>query len=724
MRDNQRRFWPAMMLSIAAVFAAWWRLRPRPTRSVERLPALPAPAPQVVTPVSVAPAATPVTPPVTSAAPAASAVIEATVWFIPASAVCAAAAVVVGTAQQTVFHALTPIFIAAVVGMLGIWLSVTTWLKQNPARQWPRWPWRFTGLGAAMVVAFIAADLNYNAAAEDLSLQVGSTLLWLAAVVLAFASAWQRHDRVAAGVADQPIARWEVIVLIALLIFAFAVRFIDLEHIPRMMLGDETKYGVAARELVDLRQVKPFTTGSDGHWNFYLQIIGLFIQLFGSTLTALRLPSVLAGMLSLIATWAVVRQLWNRRAALIAVALLAAFHHHIHFSRVGFNSIDDPLFSMLAFACVWLAWRTGRRRAWLMAALATGLSQYFFVGGRLVLIQLAVLAVFWLLSKPHRVREQALNIAVAVTAFVVMVTPIVYFMAVSPDDYMSSLNTKNIYRSGWMTITMELTQQSETAVLWGQVRDVVTSFTFGSDEAFYWNQTILTPLMTILAVIGLGYCVAHLREDRYFWLLSALALLILFGGILMVSPSAGSHRLLGSGPLIYAAIAVILDRAWRWAEQHVRWPKLIALAGVIAVALLMVADARTYFVDYLTKNELHSPDIPLNLIHRYILDIDARTAPQPIRLACVGLNADYCHGTNLVYLAQPFLARADIVTDLPSVADVQPPDNRPLFVIVNASLTTEVQQAEQRYPGAVRRNFDDNFGNPLYAVFEVAPLSP
>jgi len=649
---------------------------------------------------------------------------DATLWFILASLVCAAAAIVVGTAQQAVFHALTPFFIAAVVGMLGTWLSVTTWLKQNSARQWPRWLWRFIGLGAGIVLAFVAADLNYNSAAEDLPLQVGSTLLWLAAVVVAFASAWQRHDRVAVEVTDQPIARWELVVLIGLLIFAFAVRFVDLEHIPRMMLGDETKYGVAARELVDLRQVKPFTTGSDGHWNFYLQIIGLFIQLFGSTLTALRLPSVLAGMLSLIATWAVVRQLWNRRAALIAVALLAAFHHHIHYSRVGFNSIDDPLFSTLAFACVWLAWRTGRRRAWLLAALATGLSQYFFVGGRLVLIQLAALAVFWLIGNARRVREQALNIAVAITAFVVMIIPILYFWAVSPDDYMSSLNTKNIYRSGWMTITMELTHQSETAVLWGQVRDVVTSFTFGSDEAFYWNQTILTPLMTILAVIGLGYCAAHLNEDRYFWLISALSLLILFGGILMVSPSAGSHRLLGSGPLIYGSIAVIIDRAWHWAKQRVRWPKLIALAGVIAVALLMLADARTYFVDYLTNKELNSPDVPLNLIHRYILDIDARTAPQPIRLACVGLNADYCHGTNLVYLAQPFLARADIVTDLPAVADVQPPDTRPLFVIVNASLTAEVQQAEQRYPGAIRHNLNDNQGNPLFAAFEVAPLSP
>ncbi|HEY4724309.1 MAG TPA: glycosyltransferase family 39 protein, partial [Anaerolineae bacterium] len=369
-------------------------------------------------------------------------------------------------------------------------------------------------------------------------------LLWLLAVGLAFAAAWQRSDPSTVKLTE-PITRGEVIILIAIVALAFALRAIDLEHIPGVVLGDETKYAVAARYLTEHQQIKPFTTGSDGHWNFYLQIIGLFLQLCGQTITAMRLPSVLAGTLGIVALYAVVRQLWGRRPALIAAALMATYHQNIHYSRVGFNSIDDPLFLALVFACVWLAWRTGRRRAWLMTALAVGLSQYFFVGGRLVLLQLGALAVFWLITDRRRVRAQALNIALAISVFACIITPILYFWAVHPDDYMASLNTKNIYRSGWLAATAEATKQDYAEVLWGQLRDVLTSFSFGSDEGFYWAQPMLTPLMSILAVIGLAYCVAHSREGPYFWIVSSLALVILFGGILMVSPTAGSHRLLG-----------------------------------------------------------------------------------------------------------------------------------------------------------------------------------
>ena len=565
------------------------------------------------------------------------------------------------------------------------WIATTTWLKRDATRAWPAWLWRFSGLFAALIISFIAADINFNASELDRTGQLGSTLLWIAAIVIAMAAAWRRAEP-ASVKPTEPITRVEIVVLLAIVALAFALRVVNLEHIPSLLLGDETKYAVAARNLYEAGQIKPFTTGTDGHWNFYLQIIGLFLQVFGPTIAAIRMPSVLAGTLGIVATYAVVRQLWGRRPALIAAALLATFPHNIHYSRVGFNSIDDPFFSMLVFGCVWLAWRTGRRRVWLMAAFAIGLSQYFFVGGRLVLIQLAVLAVFWLIMERRRVREQALNIALAVGVFICIVAPILYFIVVRPDDYMGSLNGKNIYRSGWLAEQMQATNKTEVDVLWGQLRDVITSFSFGSDEGFYWGQPILSPLMTILVVIALGYFVAHSREGPYFWIVSALALLVVFGGILMVSPTAGSHRLLGSGPLMYSAVAVTLDRAWHWAET--RWPHKIpiALAGTVAIGLLMIADARVYFVDYLTKNEPHSPEAKLNLVQRYVIDIGLRTDPQSVQIVCVGLNSDYCRGTTIDLLARPLLARADIITDVPRVADVPPPNQRPQFIIINAAL--------------------------------------
>ena len=597
--------------------------------------------------------------------------------------------------QAPTFHNLASIFDLTAIGFALGGIITIGWRLRTRARHWPLWSWRFSGLCATIILAFVAADTNFHATELEPDKQLVSPLLWVLAVIVAFASAWPRHAERA--VDEAPATRREVIALIGIVALAFALRTIDLDQIPRLVLGDETKYSVAAEYLTTHVITKPFTTGTDGHWNLYLMITGMFVQLFGASVAAIRLPSAIAGTLSVVATYAVVRQLWGRRPALIAAALLTTYHHHLHFSRVGFNSIDDPLFSMLVFACLWLAWRTGRRRAWLMTALAAGLSQYFFVGGRLVLIQMVVMAVFWLITNPRRVRTQALNIALATGVFVCIVTPILYFIVIRPDDYMGSLNNKNIYRSGWLQAQMQATGQSEGEVLLDQFTGVLTAAFIGSDESFYWQQAMLTPIMSVLAVLALLYFIRRIRAGPYFWLISALVLLFVFGGLLVVSPTAGAHRLLGSGPLIYAAIAVLLDRALSRLEQWWFQPRRAAAAGAVLVALLMIADLHYYFVDYLNNHELDSPEVAANDVHRYLIGVQSRFTQGPIEIACVGFNANYCQGTNLQYLAPQLLARAEVLTDLGAIASVPPPGVQPQIVIINSALGDEIQRAQQRY---------------------------
>ncbi len=719
-----RRIFSGALLASAAALAIWWRFRSR-LKSRFDWPVPPTPAPVPVTAPSPTISSAPVvdlrpveTGRASSIASRFSTPWSAALWFAAAIAVCLAAALAMSSTQAIEFHDWASMFIVAAAGLALGAIVVVRQLHRDRARVWPLWLWRFIGVFAAIIVAFIAADINFYAADFEPEKQLTSTLLWVLAVIVAVGAVWPRREARAAR--EEPLARQEVFALIGIITLAFALRVIDLDHLPRMLSGDETKYGLVAEYLTGHQVTKPFITGADGHWNLYFMITGVFIQMFGATVAALRLPSVIAGTLSIVATYAVVRQLWGRRPAFIAAALLTTFHHHLHFSRIGVNSIDDPLFSMLVFGCLWLAWRTGRRSAWLMMALAAGLSQYFFVGGRLVLIQAAVMGVFWLITNPRRVRAQALNIALAIGVFICIVTPIAYFIVKSPDDYLGSLNNKNIYRSGWVQAQMQATGQSEGEVLLGQFRAVITSFSITSDEAFYWRQAILTPAMSGLAALALLYFIRRIREESYFWLVSALTLLIVLGGILIVSPTAGSHRLLGSGPLIYGAIAVLLDRVLSRLERWRLRPRWVAAIGTVVVAALMIGDASYYVVGYIDGNELYSPEVRLDVVHRYVIGLDARY-PGPLELVCVGLNSDYCGGTNLQYLVPQLLARAEVLTDITSAADVPPPDHRPQIVIVTVELADEIQHMQQRYPTVEAQAHDGPRGELEFTSFEVPP---
>lgn len=586
---------------------------------------------------------------------------------------------------------------------------------------WPRWTWRFTGLVALSAVALLAVN-GQVFAADNSGEDSGSAIAWLLAAGGAIAIAWQPGEKRTPE--EPPATRWEVFALIGLTALAFALRAVALDRIPAMILGDETKYAVAGRYLVDNGIVKPLITGTDGHWNLWLSMIGIFLRMFGQSVAAMRLPSAVAGTLLIPTTYAVARLLWGRRTALIVAALLVTFPHQLHYSRVGFNSVFDPLFTMLVFGWLWLAWRTGRRSAWLLTAFSAGLAQYFFVGGRLVLIEAAVLGLYWLITSPRQVRMQALNIALALGAFICIVMPNIYFAMVHPDEYFSSINVKNIYRSGWMQSEMQTTGLTEADLLWQQFQGVYGSFVRESDEAFYWQQTILTPMMAVLAGLALIYFVLHIRAGPYFWVLTSLALLILFGGVLVVSPSAGSHRLLGSGPFIYLAIAVLIDRALVQADRIIRRPRLVAVIGTIIVVALAAADARYYFVDYLTNHELDSPEVNLNLVNRYLIDVQARLDQRPLQIVCVGFNADYCRGTTLHLLAPELFTHAEIIDSDPASVDITPLDNQMQVLIVNAALADRVEAARQRHPGIEPETHYDPRGNPVFVSYELLPPAP
>jgi hypothetical protein len=221
----------------------------------------------------------------------------------------------------------------------------------------------------------------------------------------------------------------------------------------------------------------------------------------------------------------------------------------------------------------------------------------------------------------------------------------------------------------------------------------------------------------------LAYLVRRIREGPSFWLVSSLALVLLFGGLLTVAPLAGGHRLLGAGPLIYLAVAVLLDRALQLIERLLPRPRLLAVIGTLAVAALMIADANYYFTGYIGGKELTSPEVAGNLVFRYLIEAYHGWQEQPLDIACVGYNSDFCSGSRLRYFAPQVLAESTVVDDLATVASVPPPAGRPQIVIINTALTQEVQYARQRYDPIVPQVHYSSGLGWVFVSFEIPPLT-
>jgi 4-amino-4-deoxy-L-arabinose transferase-like glycosyltransferase len=415
-----------------------------------------------------------------------------------------------------------------------------------------------------------------------------------------------------------------------------------------------------------------------------------------------------------------VRLLWNRRAAWLAAALLAASHLSIHFSRNAMNNIYDALFLPLVFGCVWLGWKTGRRRAWLMAGLALGLSQYFYIGSRVLLIQLGVLGVFWLITERRRVKTQLLNIGLAAGVFATSVMPIVYWAVLHPNEYLTRFSATNIFSNGWFELAMQTQRVGPIEILWNQLLDTVRVFVAGPDGLFYVGQALWSPLMSIVAVLSLVYLLHRWREDRSFFVLSSLGLILLIGGVFIMSPMVGAQHFVGTTPLIALSVGVLIDQGISRGNQ--RWPKprVWATVGTAMVAGLMLADADYYFGHYIQAGTINTGDMEWAMkIGEYLHDIESDAAAENYQIVCVSTEFSCDHST-VHFLAPRLGEHTQTVPGPISSLAIEQSRNSRLILIIAGYLPDDIQAAEKRYPGAQRLDHVGLHNDLLFVSFEVA----
>ena len=142
------------------------------------------------------------------------------------------------------------------------------------------------------------------------------------------------------------------LLLISILFLAFILRFWNLGKVPISPDWDEVALGYNAYSLIQ--------TGRDEYGKFLPVILRSFddykpalytyltippVYLFGLNVFAVRLPSAIFGVLAVLATFYLVRELFKRDNLALGTALfLAISPWHLQFSRVGFEAnIGDAL---------------------------------------------------------------------------------------------------------------------------------------------------------------------------------------------------------------------------------------------------------------------------------------------------------------------------------------------------------------------------------------------
>jgi 4-amino-4-deoxy-L-arabinose transferase-like glycosyltransferase len=391
----------------------------------------------------------------------------------------------------------------------------------------------------------------------------------------------------------------ELLLVLGLVAVAFGVRLYALGHFPYPWSGDEATVGMAAQEIIRSHTVDIFNAGWSGNPfpAFYLTVVSVYV--LGGSILAVRVASALVGALTVLFLYLLAKELFDRRTALIAAGFLITFPVHLQFSRVGVLTVQDGFFVTFVLWLVIRAVRKDRLAPYLWAGIATGVTLYAYVGGRLVLALAFAALAFVVARRPGFFRSHLRHLGTFLAATVLTVAPMAVFFMQHLQDFNSRFSQVSIIQSGWLAAQLATTGRSLGAILMDQVTRSTLVYIAQPAYAGFFNspEPYLTFVGSLLFLIGMGVAFQRLRDVPFTLLLTWFWSVVMIGGVLTIGPPANT-RMIMTAPAVALFLALGLAKLMDLLA-YVRVPDLwqSRLSAVIVVALV-VQNGFFYFGPY------------------------------------------------------------------------------------------------------------------------------
>jgi hypothetical protein len=342
-----------------------------------------------------------------------------------------------------------------------------------------------------------------------------------------------------------------VLAATAVLLLAALMRFVLLQDVPPGLAQDEVLDADIAQFIWQGQHALFFREGY-GHEPLYHYFAAPFAPLLGDNVLAVRLPSVILGLLLIAAAMRWLRRDFGSLVAVVAGALLAVSWWPIIFSRIGIRPLMLPLF-LVGMAYFW------QRRPWL-AGLCLGLSLYTYTAARVVfLIPLLFIAYQFMERRLSRWRPGP-NPALPVTRYlppllILLLTGLIYLplgLTLRADPTLQQ-------RVEQLSGPLDALRAGDAGPIWETTRATLGIFSLTGDPRTTYtvpDLPLFDPVTAVFFHLGLLLLIWRWRQPRY-----ALLLIWLLVGLIpsAVTPDAPSIiRLIGAMPVVYLLPALFL----------------------------------------------------------------------------------------------------------------------------------------------------------------------
>jgi len=400
-----------------------------------------------------------------------------------------------------------------------------------------------------------------------------------------------------------------------------------MNSVPPGLYPDEAVNGNNALEALDTASptggFKIFYPDNNGREGLFINIQAISLKLFGNEPWALRLPSAIIGILTVLGIYLFSATLFNNASiGLLSSFFTAISFWHINFSRIGFRAIAAPLLLVWALYLLLLAIKRNDtinkplntdHPSWLLAAfsgLIYGAGFYTYIAYRATpLLILAIFLIYWINTKniarstdgsgiKNIPRQDVLEVfrVFALFAFIAILPLSVYFIQ-NPQDFLGRTTQISVFNSTSPIKDLGM-NILKTAGMFNISGDNNWRHNFAGKPELYWPIGI-TFLFGIF--YGLKGLLKKLNREffvLFLWIVIA-AIPVIFSNeniphalrsVLMIPPV---FILAGAGALkIYE---ILINRISGFYHKH---DKLVKNSFILVCALLTAQTYNYYFIEW------------------------------------------------------------------------------------------------------------------------------
>ncbi len=213
-----------------------------------------------------------------------------------------------------------------------------------------------------------------------------------------------------------------------IIILSFFLRFINLNTIPNGLSDDEAAFGYNAFSIIKTRHdewgkylpITTFKSFGDYKLPLYFYLTAVPVWVFGLNEFAVRFPTAIFGVFSVVATYFLVKKLFDEKTGLLAAFLLAISPFHIFVSRHALESAV-PIFFIITGTIFFIKSFKDKRMIYL-SLFFFAFSLYIYRSTWIfVPIYLAALVILF----KHELAKNLKNTILAIAIFAILATPII-----------------------------------------------------------------------------------------------------------------------------------------------------------------------------------------------------------------------------------------------------------------------------------------------------------